>query len=83
MAERTPCQICGEKQNIGIGDKLCVECWSKADKREKLRDQMAAAALTGIIAEGAGALHDYKTSARFAYSFADAMLAERERGTKT
>ena len=54
-----------------------------------LRDQMAMAALTGLLAypgdEAAGSHHSNNTPegvARAAYRYADAMLAERNRTTK-
>jgi len=44
--------------------------------REQLRDRFAAAALTGMLANGATG--EYSDFAYFAYKYADAMLKARE-----
>ena len=43
----------------------------------QLRDEFAAAALTGLLAWGAYPAVDYETYAKRAYGIADAMLARR------
>ena len=73
---------------IWNGPDLCLEwqCASmearalrrEAEERQKLRDEFAKAALTGLCTTD----HDINTerTAAFAYRMADAMLAEREAG---
>jgi hypothetical protein len=50
----------------------------EAQKRERLRDQFAAAALTGILASQQDA-YDYEDICANAWGIADAMLRQRDR----
>jgi hypothetical protein len=56
-----------------------------AKKDDWLRDQFAAAALTGYLAAFTGkqVLPDEPVAAEASYRYADAMLAERRRGKGT
>jgi len=49
-----------------------------AAERQRLLDQFAAAALTGLLAKPDDGSYDDAWHCRAAYSLADAMLAERE-----
>lgn len=92
MAERDDkpkCRMCGETAYIVTGDELCSKCIAVADKREKLRDQFATAALGGSLSDPLilAAMRDTAqnvnsnladVAAKTVYEYADAMLVERE-----
>jgi hypothetical protein len=56
-----------------------VSIKSKPDCCDSLRDQFAAAALTGLLAQGDDGSFSEEWYARAAYRWADAMIAERSR----
>lgn len=88
--DKAKCRVCGETEYIVMGDELCSRCMAAADKREALRDQIAIGAMAGMISrESTGkdlavALEDklFGLLSKAAYAYADAMLAEREKGDK-
>ena len=56
-----------------------LEAQRNEAERQRLLDQFAAAALTGLLAKPDDGSYDDAWHCRAAYSLADAMLAERER----
>lgn len=85
MSELEKCQTCG---NPKWDDRECgyssLNCGEKKHKRERLRDEFAVAALTGMLAspavvEGVEFGKNGRMSmAHVAYEYADAMLEARK-----
>lgn len=74
------CKECGRPSKSVVKD-VCFSCDLKAGETRRLRDEFAAAALTGMIAHPSGA-ETSEECAESAYKIADAMLGEREKGGK-
>lgn len=65
----TTCDACGLTHDDALAHRCAVD---------ELRDTFAAAALTGMLADP-GFDGEPDTTARIAYRYADAMIAERQR----
>lgn len=89
MIKPGQCPCCGVvgmmKGSGGYGDAVCQGCgWhgelSVTYGDADLRDRLAMAALTGVLANGniSGEHSTYESRAEFVYKQADAMLAERK-----
>jgi alcohol dehydrogenase YqhD (iron-dependent ADH family) len=71
-----------ERERYGLVDKAeaALEAQRQHAERQRLRDQFATAALTGLLArpEFDDDPRDYRYMCRAAYKWADAMMLERQ-----
>jgi predicted amidophosphoribosyltransferase len=79
------CSQCRIRDQVIGGAGLCWQCWdsinserNKQREAEVLRDQIAMAALTGILFQYNGPTYRYAEDAADCYRWADAMLAAKE-----
>lgn len=68
----------GPRPSAILSARVADAAIREADKRERLRDEFAIAALQGMLAAGLGPNHDQKDEwSQVAYAWADAMLKAR------